>query len=106
LIARGADVMAHTAERWTPLHLASVNGHLNMTKLLFLLECGVDVDIWNGSDETSLYLASGSGKLDIVCFLVEDGADVNIQHDNLWSPLHIAAANGHLEIAELLVEHE
>jgi hypothetical protein len=38
---------------------------------------GIDVDIWNRNEETSLYLASSRGKLDVVRFLVERGVDIH-----------------------------
>jgi ankyrin repeat protein len=66
-----------------------------------LLECGVHVDILAGSGETSLYLASSSGKLDVARFLIERGADIHTNDDN---PLHSASQNGHLDVMQMLID--
>ena len=54
----------------------------------FLLECGVSVDIRNGSGETSLNLASGRGELDVVRFLIEHGGDINVKSNKGFKGIH------------------
>ena len=64
---------------WTPLHLSSYNGHLDIIK--YLLVNGADINSNNNFrgkiPETPLYVASQNGKLDIVKYLFDNGADIN-----------------------------
>ncbi|KAF8497744.1 hypothetical protein F5888DRAFT_1906536 [Russula emetica] len=48
--------------------------------------------------ETSLYLASVGGRLDVVRFLIEQGTD-----SNGWTLLHAASHSGHLGVVKLLL---
>jgi ankyrin repeat protein len=66
----------------------------------FLLECGIDVDIRAGNELTSLFLACGNGKLDVVRFLIEKGADIHVIDRN---PIHAASFYGHLDIVQMLI---
>ena len=58
MISKGADV--NVSEKWgfTLLHLASIHGNTEITKLL--LENGADVNATNSKDETALDLAEES----------------------------------------------
>lgn len=55
---------------------------------------GVEMEI----GETSLYLASVGGRLDVVRFLIEQGTD-----SNGWTLLHAASHSGHLGVVKLLL---
>ena len=63
----------------------------------------IDVDIRTEDEETSLYLASSNGKLDIVRFLINQGANIHVRDKNSWNPVHIASDNGHLDIVRQLI---
>jgi ankyrin repeat protein len=68
LTKSGAAVSAQDNNGWTPFHTASNFRHLHIMNF-FLLECSIDVDIWNECEERSLYLASSPGELDAARFL-------------------------------------
>jgi len=70
----------------------------------FLLECGVDVDIWSRKEETPFFVASRSGMVNILRFLIENNADIHATDEEGWDPLHIASLHGHLDVVRLLVE--
>lgn len=69
-----------------------------------LLENGTTaVDVQNKSLETPLFVASSSGKLDVVELLTQKSSDIDKSNEDGWSPLFIAAANGHgLVVSHLL----
>ena len=50
-----------------------------------------------------LYLASSSGKLDVVGFLIKQGADIHITDNDGSTPLHVASLKGHLDVIRMLV---
>jgi ankyrin repeat protein len=49
---RGANVNEQEEDRWTPLHLASSEGHLDIAKLL--IDRSANVDSWNDKQQTPL----------------------------------------------------
>jgi ankyrin repeat protein len=70
-----------------------------------LINSGIAVDIRNGTQRTSLALASLEGKLQVGRFLIERGADLNVRDDQGQAPLHFASQHGHLHMARLLLDH-
>jgi ankyrin repeat protein len=106
-LGSGWDVNAQ-GEKYgrTALHLAAMNGHLEIVKLL--LEHGADVNAKTkeGYGYTALHSAASNGHLEIVKLLLEHGADVNAKTKyGGYTALHSATMNGHLEIVKLLLEH-
>jgi uncharacterized protein len=71
----------------TPLHWASLNGHLPVVKLLF--EAGADPTILNDAGHDAIYEAETNGKDDVVGYLLteadslEKGTGVeNVEEDD------------------------
>ena len=90
-------------DRATPLHKASRNGHIHVTR--FLLERGADVTAQNKYGWTPLHSASLNEHVEVVDMLIKHGADVTAQNMGRWTPLHLASHWGQLEVASLLIEH-
>jgi len=61
----------------TPLHLASMNGHVDLTRML--IERGADVSAQKKDGSTALHLASKYRHVDLARMLVECSADVSAQ---------------------------
>jgi len=109
-IAEGVDVnrlyQIHPG-CYTPLHLATIFGHLDIAKIL--LDAGADVNAHYKS-YTSLHAAVTLGHIDMVNLLLEHEADVallcNADENNAYTPYDLAIQYGHEEIAQILVEHE
>jgi len=104
LLARGADVNAKGEMGWSALHLAAMEGHKDIAKLL--IEKGADVSAKSksGSGSTPLHVAAYKGYRDVAELLIAGGADVNAKDERDFLALHLAAGFGHKDIVELLIE--
>src|SRR6185295_1205681 len=100
-----ATVNAHSADGWTPLHLAAFFGHPKITEMLLAQGADVATRSRNPNGNTPLHAALvGNHKL-VVGLLIGRGADVNAADANGWRPLHLAAANNNLDaINELIAQ--
>ena len=100
----GIDVNCAAPNQYTstPLHYASLNGHLEVAKLL--LEKGANVNCQDDCKWTPLHYASESGHLEVAKLLLEKGANVICQDIRKLTPLHYASMKGHLEVVKLLLE--
>ena len=67
--------------QWTPLHTASINGHVEIVKLL-LAHPDIDVNLKERSGHTPLSLACGDGGVSVVRLLLKDPrVDVTLDSD-------------------------
>ena len=88
---------------WTPLHVASHEGHDEIVQLLF--NHGADANRPDNGSWTPLHLASWEGHEHIVRLLLDYGVNVNHPDNGGWTPLHAASQEGHNHIVELLLDH-
>ncbi len=89
----------------TPLHVATINGHLSAVNVL--IKGGAEVNIKDRlKGSTPLHYAAFYNYPKIVKFLLSRRADANIQDNDGFSPLHLAAANGCKSIVEILLDHK
>src|SRR6266478_2431647 len=110
ITAHSSDVNSRGGSHMTPLHAASVKGHLDVTSLL--LKRGADPNSSDVANRVPLHRVSQGGhpvmeesSLEIARLLVNYGATVDVTDDDKGeTPLHAAAQSGYREIVELLVE--
>ena len=109
IAARSRDVNSKGGSHTTPLHAASVRGHLQVASLL--LRNGADPNSRDHLGRVPLHRVSQGGQLvmaksslEIARLLVSSGADVNATDNGGCAPLHAAAQSGYREIAGLLLE--
>jgi len=95
--SRGLD------DNWTPLHLASRMGHMEVARIL--VEQGADKEAKDKDGLTPLHHAAEGGSVDLVRLLIEDyGTNATVQGKDGWTPLHSAAQQGRVDLAHLFVE--
>jgi ankyrin repeat protein len=109
IAADSRDVNRRGGSHTTPLHAASVKGHLDVASLL--LETGADPNSRDNHGRSPLHRVSQGrqlvmveSSLEIARLLVNSGANVNATDDDDWTPLHAAAQSGYRDITELLLE--
>ena len=85
----------------TPLHVAAMQGHMNVVD--FLLNHPCQVNAVDDEDKTALHLAAETGYTEIVEKLLNKGADVNAQTRNGDTALHAATLNSQEDVVRVLL---
>src|SRR5690242_2360019 len=103
LIAADAPLNGHSADGWTPLHLAAFFGHARAVELLLAHGADVAAVSRNSTANTALHAALAGHHPFVAGLLIGAGADVNAADAAGWRPLHLAAANNHLDAIKTLI---
>ena len=102
---RGIDVV-HQKDQYTrtPLHVAAINGHLQIATLLIENGAQLEAVCEQHDNYTALQFACKEGKNEMVAFLVNIGANVNtISRDLRTTPLHLAVERCDVTSVQLLL---
>jgi hypothetical protein len=84
------------------LHEAAQQGHLEIS--LYLIDCGIDVNVVDDVNLTPLVAAAEAGEYEVVTALITKGAWIDGASSAATTPLISAATKGHYEIVEYLIE--
>jgi len=103
IMAHAEDVNARCCGDRTPLHVASLEGHVDAARVL--LDHGAHVNSQDCHRWMSLHYASLKGHFKIAQLLLEHGATVNARDVNDDTPLYLASEWGYMEIVQLLLDH-
>ncbi|XP_070546143.1 26S proteasome non-ATPase regulatory subunit 10-like [Ptychodera flava] len=102
LIGAKANIEALTNDNRMPVHLASLQGHLDIVKY-FVENLGIDKEVKGNINKTPLINAAEGGHSEVVKYLLGIGADIEAVTSDGFTPLHYAAQNGHKDVAEILI---
>ena len=102
-VEMGADIHLKTDDGRTGLHIAALQGHLNLCKML-IDKHKVDLHITDNEGWTAVHCSSQSGNYELVAYFVEMGADIHLKTDDGRTCLHIAALQGHLNLCKMLID--
>ena len=104
IISSGVDVNTREGNRgWTPLHVATLEGHLQTSLLLVMAGTSVNIRDYNGY--TPLHVAAANDNLVIAQMLTAHGADINVKDKDGITPLYSAAEAGNLRVVQMLAAH-
>ena len=101
------DVNTVNSQGFTPLHLASDEGHIDVVAIL-LGNPVIDINMGDFSDTgwTPLHIACQEGHTEVVKLLLRNSKiDVNIGDSDGWTALYSATYEEYPDIVKLLVEH-
>ena len=85
----------------TGLHVAAINGNLQITAIL--IKAGAKVDITDKLGNTPLHYAADRNQVEVTKLLLDVGAAPDPVNRNGMTPLMIAAGRGDLEIVTALL---
>ena len=88
----------------TPLHIAAVQGHLEVAHLLLEAKADKEKAVYDGA--TPLLIAAHLGHLEVARLLLDAKADKDKAMNDGATALFIAAQRGHLEVARVLKHAE
>jgi ankyrin repeat protein len=102
LLSVGADVNAKNDYGSTPLHWASLRGHVQVFKEL--LDHGANIEAKNAGGDTPLHDASWRGHLPAVKALLSGGANILAVTNRGELPIHQAVSEKHSAVSKCLLQ--
>lgn len=119
MLDKGIPIESRRGRDWrTALHLAAVEGHYGICKML--IERGADVNVedksvcWYSTKtgqvksywyDTPLHLAAVGNHADVCQLLINNGAIVNRKNSEGWTPLRTAIEHGSESAARVLIQN-
>lgn len=99
----GAEVDAQNSYGNTPLHIACLNGHLNICQEL--VDAHANLESMNFRGQTPLHIAAASTHgVDCLMFLLRQNVDLNKQSLDGRTPLHMTAIHGRFTRSKSLID--
>ena len=96
-----ADQKTMDESKRTPLHTASLNGHLEVAEHLIAKGATIDAKEIDGS--TPLILAAQEGHLKVIDLLVSNNADINAATNDGVTALYMASEKSDMDICRYLI---
>lgn len=105
LIIKGADLKKHDREGFTPAHVATLAGTVELLKVLGKSDKAV-LEAVDFRGRTPLLLAAGQGNVECVKFLINEGVNIKSADRLGRNALMLAAAGGHTQIVKYLLDKQ
>ena len=98
----GADIYLKNNAGMNCLHIAALNGNLNLCKIL-IDKHNFDFDMVDYNGFSTLHYSARYGSYKLIRYFADMGADINLKNHNGCNCLHIAALYGHLNLCKMLI---
>ena len=102
-IGRGANIHLKTNDGKNCLHIASLNGHLNLCKV-FLNEYKFNINMRDNDGCTPLHCSASNGSFELFSYLLEKGSEIYCKTRKMKNVLHLSAVNGHFDICKFVLD--
>ena len=99
----GTDVHLKTDDGENCLHIAALEGHFNLCKVL-VDKHKFDVNLADKCGWTALHFSAQSGNYELVTYFADMGTGIHLKTNDGVNCLHIAAEQGHLNLCKVLIE--
>ena len=101
LVGSGSSPNETDEQTRTGLHVAAINGNLQITAIL--IKAGAKIDVTDKLGNTPLHYAADRNQAEVAKLLLDVGAVADPVNRNGMTPLMIAASRGDLEIVNALL---
>ena len=98
-----SDIYLKTKSGANCLHMAAMNGHLDLCKTL-LEKHNFNVKMADNHGRKPLHYSAMSGSYELCKFFLENGSDIYMESKDGCNCFHFAANNGHLKFCKTLLE--
>ena len=85
------------------LHIAALNGHLNLCNSL-IDKHNFDVNVADNDGLTALHQSAKYGSYELLTYFIGIGGCIDLRANNGMNSLHIAATYGHLNLCKTLID--
>ena len=99
----GADIKLKDDSGMNCLHIAAINLHLNLCKIL-IEKYQFDVDMADNEGRTALHIAAENCSYDLIKYFTDMGSDIKLENSLSLKCLYIAAENGDLNLCKKFIE--
>ena len=103
LAEMGADIHLETNDGKNCLHIAALEGHLNLCNVL-IKKHKFEVNLEDKSGLTALHLSAENGNYELVTSFADMGTDIHLKTNAGLNCLHIAAQQGNLNLCKVLID--
>ena len=103
-VEMGSDIHLKTNDGSNCLHIAALEGHLNLCKIL-IHKHKVDLHMSDNYGWTGIHFSAHSGNCELFVYFTEMGIDIRLKTNDGRNCLHFAAAGGHLNLCKMLIDN-
>ena len=99
----GTDIHVKTNDGKNCLHIAALNGNLDLCKVL-IDKHNFDVNSVDKIGRTALHCSAQRGNYELVTYFADMGTDIHVKRNDGKNCIHIAALNGNLDLCKVLID--